>query len=325
MKCIFIVPYFGTLPNHFQLWLDSCEKNDRFDFWVITDDKTEYYYPQNVTVEYLSLSDLKNRIDTKLGFNTCIDSPYKLCDFKPTYGYVFSEHIKKYDFWGHCDIDLILGDLDKFLTNEILNSYKKIFFLGHMTLYKNEEKINRAFMLSANSRIDYKKIFTSKMNYAFDEINQYSINTIFEYNNYSIYKEELYADISCMHYNMFLTSYDASNKKYIVKKQKQIFAFEDGKIYSYYLNRDKVGKKEFMYIHFQKREMQIKEGVYGKGKYLILHDQFSKFQIPNKDLILSHYKKYYIYKPYFKNKYKALQFRVRRLRNRLNDVFLQLK
>ena len=40
-----------------------------------------------------------------------LDRPYKLCDFKPAYGFIFGEYLKEYDYWGHCDIDIVWGDL----------------------------------------------------------------------------------------------------------------------------------------------------------------------------------------------------------------------
>ena len=49
-----------------------------------------------------------------------VNSPYKLCDYKPVYGLIFDEDLQDYDFWGHCDVDLIFGDIRKFI-----NLYKK--------------------------------------------------------------------------------------------------------------------------------------------------------------------------------------------------------
>ena len=45
--------------------------------------------------------------------------------------------VKKYDFWGYCDLDLIFGDIRKFVNEEVLNTYEKIYNRGHLTLFKN--------------------------------------------------------------------------------------------------------------------------------------------------------------------------------------------
>lgn len=51
-----------------------------------------------------------------------IPNSYKLCDFKPTYGLIFSEYIAKYDFWGMGDIDVIYGNIRDFITEDVLNN-----------------------------------------------------------------------------------------------------------------------------------------------------------------------------------------------------------
>lgn len=43
-----------------------------------------------------------------------------MCDYKPTYGLAFKKWLGKYDFWGYCDFDLLLGNLRKFFTDEVL-------------------------------------------------------------------------------------------------------------------------------------------------------------------------------------------------------------
>ena len=70
--------------------------------------------------------------EKKLGFHVSLDQSYKLCDFKPAYGFLFEEYLQGYQFWGHCDIDTIMGNLSKLLTDELLNQYDKLFCMGHM-------------------------------------------------------------------------------------------------------------------------------------------------------------------------------------------------
>ena len=56
----------------------------------------------------------------KLGFEVYLERPYKCCDLKPAYGVIFEEYLTAYSYWGHCDFDLIFGDLQYFapLTNK---------------------------------------------------------------------------------------------------------------------------------------------------------------------------------------------------------------
>ncbi|MGZ1250167.1 DUF6625 family protein [Lactobacillus delbrueckii subsp. bulgaricus] len=56
-KVAFIVPYFGKLPNYFQLFLNSCRLNKNFKWIIVTDDKTSYSWPQNVQKIDMSFED----------------------------------------------------------------------------------------------------------------------------------------------------------------------------------------------------------------------------------------------------------------------------
>ena len=99
-RIAFVIPYFGKLPAMFPAWLNSCQQNPTIDFIVFTDDKTTYNYPDNVKVEYTTFDKVKKQISDLFDFENSLDTPYKLCDYKPTYGLVFAKWLKDYDFWG---------------------------------------------------------------------------------------------------------------------------------------------------------------------------------------------------------------------------------
>ena len=94
-KCCFIIPYFGKLPKSFSVFLKTCATNPDFNWLLLTDDKQSFKYPSNVQVEYVSLQDVAKLADSKFGFHVKLDEAYKLCDFKPAYGYIFEEYIKQ--------------------------------------------------------------------------------------------------------------------------------------------------------------------------------------------------------------------------------------
>lgn len=124
-KCCFIVPYFGKLPKEFPVFLKTCANNTEFDWLIFTDDYSKFNYPQNVTPKYISFKDLREMIKNKFEFEIKLEQPYKLCDYKPAYGYIFEEYLNNYSFWGHCDIDTLMGDLNTLLTEDLLNKYDK--------------------------------------------------------------------------------------------------------------------------------------------------------------------------------------------------------
>jgi hypothetical protein len=118
------------------------------------------------------LDDVSQLATQKLGFEIKITNGYKLCDFKPAYGLIFSDLLRPYDFWGHCDIDIIFGNIRDFMTDELLEKYDLIsvrhdWLSGCFLLYKNDDKMIKLFSHSK----DYQKVFSSDKHYCFDETN----------------------------------------------------------------------------------------------------------------------------------------------------------
>ncbi len=311
-KIVFICPYFGKLPSeHMELWLQSCSMNSTINWLIFTNDRTKYNYPKNVEVIYTSLNALKKQIQSKFDFTIFLDNAYKLCDYKPTYGYIFSDYIKKYDFWGYCDMsDSIFGDIRKFITDDLLNKYDKIGFLGHLTLYKNSKKVNKRFMLGTKSGISYKEILSSNKNMAFDELNSYSINTIYNENGFDFYRiDNYYYDVSPLSFPFRRSFYDENYRHEYFKRIPTIFNWNNGKLFALTLDKNKIVKTELLYVHFQKRKMK-KEFQKCEKSYFIIPNIFTaKIDIDDYKYI----KKITRFKPYsqfFKLKYKSLKYRI---------------
>ena len=130
------------------------------------------YLPSNVQLIPYSINQFKVDAAKTIGFDIAVESGYKLCDFKPAYGYIFYDYIKNYDFWGYCDIDIIFGNIRSFITDELLNeqdiiSARHDYLTGCFALYRNNEFMRKLFTQSK----DYKKIFTDHLNFFFDETN----------------------------------------------------------------------------------------------------------------------------------------------------------
>lgn len=165
--------WYGPYPWYFPYFLHSCSFNTSIDFIIITDNKEGINnLPLNVKIHQLSLNQLSSCASERLGFPVDINYPYKLTDFKPTYGFLFPELVKGYDFWGHGDIDLVYGDIRGFMTSEILNNYDVIssrhdYITGSFCLFRNCNHINELFMRSK----DYKKVLSNSQHYCFDECN----------------------------------------------------------------------------------------------------------------------------------------------------------
>lgn len=174
MKSIAVLTcWYGAYPWYFPYFIHSCSFNPTIDFVIITENiETITNKPQNVKIIYKTLNEIKATASKKLGFAVNIDYPYKLCDFKPAYGFLFGEIIEGYDFWGHGDLDVVYGNIRTFMTDEILKNFDIVssrhdYITGTFCLYRNNKMANELFMQSR----DYKKVFSSPQHFCFDECN----------------------------------------------------------------------------------------------------------------------------------------------------------
>ncbi|WP_369431408.1 DUF6625 family protein [Rhodohalobacter sulfatireducens] len=172
-KIAILICFFGKLPWYFNYFVHTCKFNSTIDFFIITDDQSwSSSLPENVRLIHQEMNEINRKATQKLGFATNIGEAYKLCDFKPAYGYLFPELVEGYDFWGHGDIDVIFGDIRQFITDEVLENHELVnvrhdFISGYFLLLENNEKMNTLFMRSK----DYRKVLSSSIHYCFDETN----------------------------------------------------------------------------------------------------------------------------------------------------------
>lgn len=240
-KWCIIGVYFGELPNYFDLWLKSAQKNTSVDFIVFSDCSVKWV-PDNVRLIYFTIEKLQKLASYKLGFEVCLERPYKCCDLKPAYGIIFEEYLTDYEYWGHCDFDLIWGDLCGFFNKYHIENYDKFLPLGHLSMYKNTFENNRRFMLEG-ATTSYKNVFTNTRNFAFDETP--GVYKVFEKNGFSMFNERIFADISKI-YRRFRLARNDKNYDY------QVFCWDKGHIYRYFFD-ETIKKDEFIYIHFKER------------------------------------------------------------------------
>lgn len=171
-KIAILICWYGEWPWYFNFFLHSVRFNPTVDFLIVTDTKVVDLLPDNVQIVHKTLNELKALAKEKLELNVVIETPYKLCDFKPAYGLIFEDYLKDYEFWGHGDIDLIFGNIRKFITDDLLYNYDFInvrhdFITGFFALFRNNKIMNTLFMTSK----DYRKVYSTERHYCFDECN----------------------------------------------------------------------------------------------------------------------------------------------------------
>jgi glycosyltransferase involved in cell wall biosynthesis len=148
-----LIPYFGSFPPYFQLYLDSLRGNHNLTVILITDiDLTQFQAPPNLIEVKMTLDQLRVRIQQFLvqtygkTSEALITTPYKLVDFKIMYPLLFEDLYGPTDHVGWGDIDVIYGNLDAFITDcDIIGGYH-----GHFTAVRNIRSLKSLFLTVPN-------------------------------------------------------------------------------------------------------------------------------------------------------------------------------
>lgn len=276
MKVLIIIPYFGNLPKIMPAFVDSCRLNSKLDFLIYTDDDdiNSMNLPSNVKVKISTFEYVKSLVpeDIREGLKT----PYKLCDYKPVYGEMFKSYLVGYDFWGYCDVDLILGKVDSFLEGLNLAQYDRLFDLGHLTLYRNNIEINSLY---GKSIPDMKYTETCAFAYhtaqacSMDECHMNRLCAYYMEDRWYCGHKMPYIDVN-WHYPFFRSQHSE------LLDYPQIFVhYPDGRLFRFYLKNEEIVKDEFYYMHmFQRTFYEIADNVdIQNSPYLITHEGLLPF------------------------------------------------
>lgn len=282
-KCVLILPYFGQFNNYFPIFLKSCGANPTYTWIIFTDNEFNYVCPENVHVIKTTLDEIRSTANRKFGFRVSLESAYKLCDYKPAYGFIFEEYIKDFEYWGHCDCDLIFGNLEKKLTPLLNEDYDKLFAAGHLTIYKNSNDNNRRFMKPFKGRYLYKEAFTTNKIFVFDEdCNGHdNVHSIFLEDGAKVYEKDLSMNPSISSAKFIRAFYDTSKHDFVNEPYKKArYYWSNGNVLQVEWNGKVLLTKEFLYIHLQMRKMRVKISLNEKS-FEILPDRFIKKKTPN--------------------------------------------
>ncbi|MDD2970819.1 MAG: hypothetical protein PHE02_01635 [Lachnospiraceae bacterium] len=288
-RVVIITCYIGSFPEWITLWIQSCGYNGDFDFVMYTDQSVNCDLPNNLKIISTTLADLKNKFSKVLGFECKLDNAYKLCDYKVLYGLAFQDVVSNYDFWGHCDVDLIFGHLAHFIDDNILDNFDRIFEVGHLSLYRNND-VNNNLYKEPFGMYGYHTVFLNRDCMGFDE--HTGITRIYRTKGIPVYNKVICADID-PHYRMFVCmDEDTVDGEVVVSNNKhQIFGIENGQAYRYYISElnGMVERQEVSYIHFMRKHPTNAESCLTSKKYCITYKEFVPFsEDVNEKFILNH-------------------------------------
>jgi hypothetical protein len=146
---IMLMPYFGQWPEWIDLFMISCRWNASINWLFITDCGIPACAPDNVQFIHMSFADYRKLASDRLDIRFPDASPYKLCDYKPTYGFIHEDLVADFDYFGFGDIDVIYGNIRRFYTSEVLThnliSTHDRRLSGHFCLIRNSDRMRNAF------------------------------------------------------------------------------------------------------------------------------------------------------------------------------------
>lgn len=265
-KITLISPYFGKqFPSTFPALLDSMKHNPKVTFIIPTNIETDSIESsENIVFVKTDLCSLNENIDSILEYHAAIKSAYKLVDFKPMYGELFSHYIKDSTWWGYFDSDIIFGDISHFLTDNFLENYDRIYTHGHLTLFRNNTCMNTLWNRNFNlpEVPSFKEVATNKAVFAFDE--------------WGWGKNKGRGLSYALKHENNIRQYD--DNKWFADLVKDEFAFTttSGRVIDYFTyNKGKlVGfctdntKSSYLYVHFQKRTIINENCSFDKPVYI---------------------------------------------------------
>lgn len=254
-KVCLLTVWMGKLPESFWLWMTTARNNPTVDFYLITDN-TGMVDEDNVHFVHMTMESVRERFENIVGFPIKLKVPYKLCDFKPLFGQAFADIVASYEFWGHCDIDLLFGDIRKFITDELLEQYDKVMDAGFFILYRNCEDMNNLYKKSMdkdNMAYPYKKAFRNQFACYFDE---YMGMSILSWKYCKVFRDQLDEKV------VQDFSWQRLNFQSYISGESFVFHWKDGRLYRHLC--DDSGNllpysepAEYMLVHIQKRKMEI--------------------------------------------------------------------
>ena len=254
-KITFIIPYSGTaIPTYLPLFLNSCKYNLQYRFLFFTDLKINDPLPTNVEIIPFSKGKMEELILKNTGIKANLSRFYKICDFKPVFGEIFKDYIDT-PFWGHTDIDLVYGDLDKFLTPIVdeydIFSFRKEYHTGSFAIYRNTPEVNGLYRKVNN----YRETLSHPMHFAFDEVSRFKTRkgNIYKYllsgNHLTDEETEVESFTHLMQDNLRTSGIRIFGETLIKEgiEVGEILKISKGKIIS---SKDNTKNKEYLLYHF---------------------------------------------------------------------------
>ena len=143
-RILILVPFFGPLPPWIDIFLETCRWNPSIDWLLLTDTAAPPCHAPNVRTGPLTLSDFEARVASRLELPVSLPRPYKVCDYRLAFPVLFEDLARGYEFLGWSDLDVVYGNLRRYLQPPVLDhdvvSFTASHLSGHLTIVSNSAR-----------------------------------------------------------------------------------------------------------------------------------------------------------------------------------------
>ncbi len=277
MKSIVIIfPYFGKLPAQYKMWRESALLNPSVDFLFFTD--AEVQPAPNIIVNRMSFGEFRRVVQRAFDFPIVLDRPYKLCEYKPAYGYILQDYIKGYDFWGFGDLDLVYGDLRTFITDSVLR-HKFVLGWGHLSLFMNDTATNTYFMERVEGFQYYRDAFQTPAITFFDEYGHRGCSDKWK----ACRPDDCWTETPFDNVSKPKQSFHFAS---LTRGWAQVlFEHKESRLYMLRFSNGKIERRESLYAHFQHRPF-MKDAVTDYRHFLVTPTSVVDFPLRHTSLWL---------------------------------------
>jgi hypothetical protein len=152
-KIALIQCWIGKIPDYFWYHYETTKNLVGVDFYFFTDQDITLD-SSNYKVFKIDLYQLETLVYKKTGFPIKILSNKKVCDLKASYGDIFYDYIKDYEYFGCYDIDTLFGDFHKYVFPimgqfDIITIGNDVYHNrigGPFCIFKNNTELNKLYI-----------------------------------------------------------------------------------------------------------------------------------------------------------------------------------
>ena len=240
-----VVPYFGERPPYLALVVRSMAANPDV-YWLLITDAPVPDAPPNVTRAAVRVRRPRRPHPAATSTSRSAWSARTSCATSgPPSARCSPTELTGYDFWGHCDLDLVFGRIRDHLPAEAFEA-DKVLIQGNFALYRNTAEAAGWFRHEVG-RVSYRTAMTTPAAQHFDEMAGMHY-VLARPRRRVLAASDVIFDLSFHRYR--------TRAEQPPGRDPRRYAWEQGEVCEYRLERAEIVRRTALLVHLQKRTMR---------------------------------------------------------------------